>query len=82
MRLMTQLVYYKINKNRNKKRSSLPRLLISNSCHAPIVGFGGISFPSPKAHYSPFDVNLNVFLPAVWHLKIGSTASRVLTAVV
>lgn len=62
MPLMTLLVYYKINKYGNKKRSSLPRLLISDSCHASIVGFGGIGFPSPKAHYSPFDVNLNVLL--------------------
>lgn len=52
------------------------------SCRASIVGFGGISFPSPEAHCSPFDVKLSVLLLAVWHLKIGSTASRVITAVV
>lgn len=74
--------YYKINLRRNQKRSGLPRLLILDSCHVSIVEFGGISFPSPKAHCSPFDVKLNVFLLAVWHLKIGSTASRVITAVV
>lgn len=31
---------------------------------------------------SPFDAKLNVLLLAVWHLKIGSTASRVITAAV
>lgn len=81
MPVMTLLVYYKINKNRNKKRSNFPSFLISDRCHASIEGFGGISFPSPKAHCSPFDVKLNVFLLAVWYLKIGSTASRVITAV-
>lgn len=78
---MTLLLYYKINKNRNKE-IKFPRLLISHSCHAFIVGFGEINFPSPKAHCSPFDVKLNVFLLAVSHLKIGSTASRVIIAVV